>query len=220
MGIHFPPSDLLLSPALVPPRDAEASPSLRRAERPEERILENFPSGTPRADRGDSLDLRGADVRYLELSFRFHMERSILDQAGGQIGVETLDLQVEYRRLEVRFGNLDEEPPAEPAENEEPEESEPPSLLDRLMEYFNPENTSRRIFDFLRRGFDRTSFGEQDHPDSRRAFMDFILPFVREGVDSALEMFGELPEDVTDRAEETYDRTRGLLEAFVSGQTE
>lgn len=151
-----------------------------------------------------SIDLRGGRASYLEVSVQIHIERSVLNEAGQALGRETIDLSLRYQRLDVQI----------PAEGEEEPEARG-NPLQRLLEQFSPENTAQRIADFVTRGFGRTSFGEEDTPESRGAFVQYLLPFIRKGANDALASFGTLPEDVRQRAEETIGRVDEKLGAFA-----
>lgn len=136
----------------------------------------------------DSANLHAS---FLSISVQIHVERG-----AGRATAESLDLEYRYEKIEV-----------------EEQTKGTPEGLKRLFEHFSPEKTATRIADFIKRGYPRTSFGATD---SRREFVDFILPHVRRGVDSALAMFGELPDEVKDGAEQTFARVRDLLEGFAA----
>jgi hypothetical protein len=82
--------------------------------------------------------------------------------------------------------------------------------FEKLREYFSPERTAERIARFVMGGF---SSGE------RRAFVDGILPYVRQGVDEALALFAPFDEVVRPPAEETYSLVKEKLDAFARGET-
>lgn len=92
-----------------------------------------------------------------------------------------------------------------------PDEADP---IPRLLEYFSPEKTARRIAEFVTAGFERTSFGDRG---DRGGFVDFILPYIRSGVDKALAAFGDaLPDEAREQAESTFEKTRALLGEFAA----
>lgn len=152
---------------------------------------------------------------FLEISLQMHLERGIQNEAGEVIGRETVDLSVYYQKIEIK-GVLEKPGEAKPVEGEGEEgEPEMPEAIRRLLEHFSPEKTAERIAQFVMRGFGRTSFGGADSPESRAGFVDFILPYIRQGVDGALQAFGELPDDVRAGAEETFRRVSERLEEFA-----
>lgn len=88
------------------------------------------------------------------------------------------------------------------------------TAVDALLEHFSPENTANRIADFVKGGFGRTSFGERNDKPS---FVDWIMPWIREGVDQALAAFGQnLPDEVKAGAEDTFNRVKELLGDFAT----
>ncbi|OHB77730.1 MAG: hypothetical protein A2Z34_03140 [Planctomycetes bacterium RBG_16_59_8] len=169
--------------------------------------------------RGDSIELTGGSIQSLKISLQYHLERNILDKAGNLLGRRTIDLNIRYEQFS--FTSRQEPTPApteegEPAEGGGEEKVETNPFLQKLLEYFNPEKTAQRIAGFVMGGFGKTSFGESDAPDSRRQFVDFITPFIRSGVDSALAAFGDaLPDEIRQNAEETYTRVEELLGTFA-----
>lgn len=82
--------------------------------------------------------------------------------------------------------------------------------IDALLDHFSPEKTAGRIADFVKRGFGRTSHNDKG------SFVDWILPSIRQGVDSALAAFGlNPPDEVKQGAEDTFGRVRELLAEFA-----
>lgn len=157
---------------------------------------------------------RSAALSMLKINFQMHLERSVRDPAGRQIS-ETLDMKFELTevRYEEALKNGKGKPYEEAPKEGDTEQTNP--FLKKLLEYFNPENTAGRIADFVKSGFPRTSFGESNAPDSRRAFVDFIMPFIKQGFDEARSWFGELPEEVKKTADETFNRVTALLNDFA-----
>lgn len=96
------------------------------------------------------------------------------------------------------------------------EEAIEPAPFEKLREYFNPESVADRIVGFVMRGFSRTSFGADDTPESRRAFVDFITPFIRQGVDDAMAIFADYEDEVREPAEETFRLVGERLDAFAA----
>lgn len=162
------------------------------------------------------LDLKGARLSMMEISLEMHLERTVFNHAGQAIGVETFDAQVRIQEIEMELRAIHEGK----GQGKPEEGGEMPDALKKLLEHFGVEKTAGRIADFVQKGFGRTSFGAEETEASRRNFVDFILPFIRQGVDSALAMFGELPEEIRGQAEQTYARVGELLERFVRGPEE
>ncbi len=160
--------------------------------------------GSARADSLPSVDLRGARASYLEVSIQIHIERSVLTEAGQALGQETIDLSIRYQRLDVQIPQ---------GGGEEPEAQADP--LQQLLEHFSPEKTAQRIADFVTRGFGRTSFGSENRPESRGAFVQYLLPFIRKGANDALASFGNLPDEIRKKAEDTVQRVEEKLGAFA-----
>ena len=207
MGITPASLNRLLAPGSDTSRSSLASllPSLEGGAGNSERAPQ-------RAREGDSVQLSGNRISYLGVSMQLHLERSVLDQAGRAVGREILDIQILYERIEAEGFQ------GAPAERPEGEEDPLSSAMNHLLDYFGVEKTAQRISDFVQKGFGRTSFGETDTAESRGSFVDFILPFIRTGVDSALAMFGEmLPDEIRQQAEGTFKRVQELLEEFAGG---
>ena len=98
---------------------------------------------------------------------------------------------------------------------EEAIEAAPESPFEKLREFFSPESVAERTAGFVIRGFSRTSFGSEDTSESRRAFVDFITPFIRQGVDDALAIFAGYEDEVREPAEETFRRVGERLGEFA-----
>lgn len=172
----------------------------------------NSPASSP---LNDSLQLKSADLSYLKISMQFHLEEkakgsveSVLEKVRG-LTITIEQLHMKYRSSEN--GDAVDQSDA-------PQGTEANPFLAKLLDYFNPEKTAKRIADFVIKGFSRTSFGAEDAPESRRKFIDFISPFIRSGVDSALSAFGDsLPDEIRGNAESTFAKVGKLLESFAGG---
>jgi hypothetical protein len=207
MGISILPLDRFLPAGPEESRHRAAPPETTPV--PDEAVAEGQ-GASPLGNEGPVLDLRGTRVSLLEASLQLHLERTVLDRTGRAMGVEVLDLQVKIQR--IRFESITG------GADEAPEDGGVSGGLQRLLEYFGVEQTAQRVSNFVRSGFGRTSFGSEDTAGSRGTFVDFILPFIREGVDSALALFGDsLPDEIRAQAEGTFARVKKLLEEFVRG---
>jgi hypothetical protein len=184
------------------------------------------PSGIPRPLRPDTgrFDRRDPETRHTEnpkeqnsfswskesltISVQFHFEKQVQTTTGPKFGMNRIDLSFQHEKIE---SVIDQNHPRFSPEN-------PASSWEELARHFSVENTAERITRFVTNGFSKTSFGAQNGPDSRQKFVDFILPHVREGVDSALTLFGTLPPEVEENAEATYARIQESLEEFAQGK--
>lgn len=154
----------------------------------------------------DTADVGSASGRggLLLVSFEFHMERLTVDNVRGQFSYEKFQFSAKYR--------------FEQGGGEGAAVLDPSEFLERLKEHFGPGKTADRIAAFVKGGFGKTSFGGEDTEESRRSFVDFILPFIRKGVDEALSLFKGFEEVVKGPGEETFARIKNLLEEFVQGE--
>jgi hypothetical protein len=123
------------------------------------------------------------------VSFQYHLERLSIDSSRGAFEYASFDMSLRYQGSVEGF--------------------------QKLQEFFNPEKTAERIASFITRGFERTGFGAEG---DRGGFVDWIMPFVRQGVDEALSLFSDFAGTVTAPAEETYDHVSSLLDAFAGRQ--
>ncbi len=138
----------------------------------------------------------------LDISVQFHLEKGVRTETGAQFEVSRMDFSFRYEKIEFQSASG-------------PPEGESASPWEELARHFSVENTADRITRFVTNGFGKTSFGEGTQPGARSQFVRFILPHIREGVDSALRMFGTLPPEVRENAEATYDRIQESLEEFA-----
>lgn len=79
------------------------------------------------------------------------------------------------------------------------------SAIEKLKEYFSPENVARRIFDFAITHYGKGSFTGEDTPELRERYRDFIMPAIDRGFADALAILGDLPEDVMESVDTTHD---------------
>lgn len=172
---------------------------------------------------GDAVELTGS-IETLKISVQMRLERGVYDSAGKALGTRVIDLNLHYNKVEFAF---DKAPATTPAGGEgedapsEVAETEKNPYLAKLLEYISPENTAQRIAGFIMNGFGKTSFGAQGTPEARQNFVDFITPFMRQGVAGALSAFGDaLPDEIRDTAEQTATRVEEILAGFASGSAE
>ena len=128
------------------------------------------------------------------LSFHYHLERMTTDSARGAFQRESFDLDIRYRGS--------------------------PEAFNRLMDEFSPEKTADRIVSFIKSGFEKSAFGKSGEPAAKNNFVDYIMPFVRKGVDDALSLFKDFADIVRDPAEKTFDRVKSLLADFAAQETQ
>ena len=144
----------------------------------------------------------------LKFSVQFHLERSVRNSGGQVVGRGRVDVSLRMERYELDALAWGEE------------DADVTTPLQSLQNYFSADRTAERIATFVRDGFSRTSFGGVNTEESRSAFVEFIMPYIRRGVDEAIALFGDdLPEEIQDRAEETYGRTLEILREFVAPST-
>ena len=128
------------------------------------------------------------------VSFQFHLERLTADKIGESFRFESVDLSLQARGIEAL------------------------GLLEKLQEFFSPERTADRIASFAIKGFSSTSYGREDTAETRQNFVEFITPFIRQGFDEALSLFESFEDVVREPAEETFEKVRERLDAFVKGE--
>jgi len=87
--------------------------------------------------------------------------------------------------------------------------------LDKMREFFSPENTAQRIFDFAVSQYPLHLDGAEDTEETRQAFADFIGDAIQEGFDEAAAILGVLPESVQAEINETHELVFAKLDAFV-----
>ncbi|MFC1587971.1 DUF5610 domain-containing protein [Planctomycetota bacterium] len=99
---------------------------------------------------------------------------------------------------------------------------EGPSLEERLnplaslQEYFSPENTASRIFDFALSRYGYGRFASPDSSENRADYRDYIFPAIEKGFQEALAAFGELPEEILDAVHNTIAKIQVSFENFVA----
>ncbi len=157
----------------------------------------------PRNPKSGGVEFFSRSQVNLTLSLQFHLEKQVHAETGPKFEQNKIDLSFRYEKVEWMLST--DHPEITPA---------PP--WEELARHFSVDNTADRITQFVTHGYGKTSYGEANQPESRRQFVDFILPHVREGVDSALGMFGNLPPEIEKNAEATYDRIRESLEKFAT----
>lgn len=171
------------------------------------------------APQGDSIQINGVNLSYLRVSVQLHLERGVQNQAGNALGQKPQDIliNINYERLDINLSNV--EGTDTPEETKGQDETKVNPFLQKLMEYFSPERTAERIANFVKNGFGRTSFGSEGAEDSRQRFIDFIMPYIRQGVDGALALFGDgLPDEIRGNAEKTYQLVEESLKNFATGE--
>jgi hypothetical protein len=94
-----------------------------------------------------------------------------------------------------------------PAEEQEAEEVEP-AEIEGLPEYWNAENTSQRIADFATSFYGLTQCGGKEYYEMMRGAIE-------QGFNQAMGMLGELPDEVNNLAQNTYDLALQKLEAWA-----
>ncbi len=92
--------------------------------------------------------------------------------------------------------------------------------LEDVEDYWSPENTAGRIYNFATSFFG--AFAEQhgldpESREAREAFDDLIRPAVTEGYEQARAILGALPDEVSQKIETTMDLVYEKLDAFVEG---
>jgi hypothetical protein len=188
----------------VPPADPSANARHLRREtaRLEKSGRENFEQTNPGRVNEESFSFSREN---LQISVQFHLEKRARTETGPFFGADKMDLSFQYEKIELMIAA------------EHPRFSGQNSAVpwEELARHFSVQNTADRITRFVTNGFGKTSFGEANRPESRREFVDFILPHIREGVDSALSLFGTIPTEVVKNAEATYDRIQESLVGFA-----
>lgn len=93
-----------------------------------------------------------------------------------------------------------------------------PDFFAKLREFFSPEKTARRIFDFATTHYGQGSFTGEDNEDLRTRYREFILPAIEQGFAEARGIMGVLPEEVSAEVDQTFSIIQGLFDRFVSGE--
>lgn len=221
-GVPFGLSELQGSPGLVKRaggfasgRSAEPNdifPGLGKALQ----ALKNVGGG----EGGDRLELRSLDFRYT------HVQAMLRIEDGAKYGLKNGLYKLDIEKLQLRYRAISAYQNAEGAERGPAEAAETPDaesakgkpqddLIARLMEYFSPENTSDRIYQFAMQGYGRGSFTGPDDAAQRERFGSFILPHIEEGFARARAILGELPDDIAKIVDRTLDLVRGKFLEFA-----
>jgi hypothetical protein len=153
---------------------------------------------------GDSISLLVETVKY---------QKTILSQgltADSENWHEIVEnIKDEFKELQGYFikkliGSLDDK-------SSNIQENTPSKGLDGLPEYWNAENTSQRIVDFA------TSFyGIAE--STGKGYYDIILKAIEEGFNQARELLGELPDEVSELTNKTYELVLEKLDEWAARQ--
>lgn len=93
-----------------------------------------------------------------------------------------------------------------------------PGFLAKLREFFSPEKTAGRIFDFATKHYGQGSFTGEDSEALRSRYREFILPAIEQGFAEARGIMGILPDEVEAEVDQTFSIIQGMFEKFVSGE--
>lgn len=91
-----------------------------------------------------------------------------------------------------------------------------PDFLAKLKEFFSPERTAGRIFDFAVKHYGKGSFTGADDEAQRTRYRDFVLPAIQQGFDEARAEMGTLPDAVTAEVNKTFDLISSRFDKFVN----
>lgn len=91
------------------------------------------------------------------------------------------------------------------------------SVIEKLKEYFSPENVAQRIFDFATAYYGKGSFAGEDTPQLRERYRNFIMPAIERGFAEALAILGEMPDEVMEGINTTHDLIVMRFDDFVQG---
>ena len=91
-----------------------------------------------------------------------------------------------------------------------------PDFLAKLKEYFSPERTAGRIFDFAVKHYGKGSFTDADDEAQRTRYRDFVLPAIQQGFDEARALMGQLPDEVSAGVDKTFALIQSQFEKFVN----
>ncbi len=91
-----------------------------------------------------------------------------------------------------------------------------PDFLAKLRDFFSPEKTAGRIFDFAVKHYGQGSFTGADDAAQRTRYRDFVLPAIQQGFDAARAEMGKLPDSVSAEVNKTFDLLRRRFEQFVT----
>lgn len=99
-------------------------------------------------------------------------------------------------------------------------ETEMPPVTD-LMEYFSPENTAQRIFEFATNFYDlyvQQNGGEYDQ-ETLEDFVSLIRGAIDQGFDEAQQILGILPDSIQEGIDKTHSLVMQLLDSFLADKT-
>lgn len=86
--------------------------------------------------------------------------------------------------------------------------------------YFSPENTANRIYNFATSFYETflAGTGKEDSEASRQEYKDIIGSAIDEGFGQALDILGDLPDEVSSQVQTTHDLIFEKLDKFVKGE--
>ena len=86
--------------------------------------------------------------------------------------------------------------------------------------YFSPENTANRIYNFATSFYETflAGTGKEDSEASRQEYKDIISSAIDEGFGQALDILGDLPDEVSSQVQTTHDLIFEKLDKFVKGE--
>lgn len=93
------------------------------------------------------------------------------------------------------------------------------SPVDKLMEFFSPENTAGRILDFALGFFGQSEAykAQGDTEDSRQSFADMIGAAIQKGFDQAQGILGQVDDDTQGKIDTTHEIVFAGLDNFIKG---
>lgn len=96
--------------------------------------------------------------------------------------------------------------------------NEPANDFDK--NYFSPENTANRIYNFATSFYETflAGTGKEDSEASRQEYKDIIGSAIDEGFGQALDILGDLPDEVSSQIQTTHDLIFEKLDKFVKGE--
>ncbi len=151
---------------------------------------------------GDLTEALARDGNYRLRVSLFEVDLQVqrsLQSANGQVLTERAELAFSY--FEANFGSA-----VEGLENEVPFTGD-----------FTPEATAGRIRDFALSMFG-TGVGNhttEDTPESRREYVDYILPAIQKGFDEARAILGALAPEVENGTNRTWTQIQEALDRFT-----
>lgn len=93
----------------------------------------------------------------------------------------------------------------------------PTDFIDKMKDYFSPENTADRIVDFATSFFPNSAqFKSKGNTEEARGeFADIMRKAVQKGFDQAMGKLGKVPQNVQDGIDKTHDLTFKGIDDFV-----